>query len=107
MKTDKRPAYVETAMKNLKQQAHQRVLKRGLVQFRLDEDYMQKLLEIADGKGLGYGVLARTWLCERLKEETQIKPQSNEEFVSNIRSIVRQEIKAALKVSQPKRRHAV
>jgi hypothetical protein len=98
MKTIKRPANVEIAMKNLRQQAHLRVLERGLVQFRLDEDYMQELLEIADEKGLGYGVLARMWLCERLEQEKQKKPIKNKEnIISNIRNIVRQEIKAALK----------
>ena len=103
MKTKKRPTYVEAAMKSLRQQAHQRVLERGLVQFRLDENYMQKLLEIADGKGLGYGVLARMWLCERLEEETEKKPENKATVISNIRSIVRQEIKAALKAPREKR----
>jgi hypothetical protein len=102
---NKRPAHIEAAVKNLRQEAHQRVLERGLVQFRLDENYMQELLEIADGKGLGYGVLARMWLCERLEQEKQKNSTDNQESViSNIRSIVRQEIKAALKSPQQKKR---
>jgi hypothetical protein len=102
---NKKPAHIETAMKNLRQEAHQRVLERGLVQFRLDEDYMQELLATADVKGLGYGVLARMWLCERLEQEKQKNPTTNQEnVISNIRSIVRQEIKAALKIPQQKNR---
>lgn len=101
----KRPAIVEAQMNNLKRKAHERVLARGLVQFRLDADYMQRLLEIADSKGLGYGVLARMWICERLEEEqfALSKPQlaARPDY---IRRMIRQEIKEQLKSSSYKRK---
>ncbi len=58
----KRPLKLSAAMAAIKNEAHERVLKRGLVQYRLDENLMAELLKVADDRGLGYGVLARMWL---------------------------------------------
>jgi len=104
MRTRGRPDHVEEAMIELRQVAHERVLGRGLVQFRLERDYMQQLLEMADEKGLGYGVLARMWLCERLEQE---RLGSSKLPLNQIRKIIRQEVQEALKIPQPKRKKAV
>lgn len=105
MKANKiRPAAIEEQMSKIRLEAHENVLARGLVQYRLDKNSMQRLLEIADAKGLGYGVLARMWLCERLEEEqastSALKPSMP---MKDIRRIVRQEIKEALNLPARKR----
>jgi hypothetical protein len=105
MKTSKRPANIEIAIKKIRAESHARVLDRGLVQFRLDKNYMGELLKIADDKGLGYGVLARMWICERLEQErsTNYKnaytPQTNA-----IRRLVKEEIAKALETTKLRRR---
>jgi hypothetical protein len=93
-KSQSRPAYVDSAMRDLKREAHAHVVSRGLVQFRLGKEHMEKLLKIADEKGLGYGVFARMCLCECLDRMGKEKGSSG--FDSRIRNIVRQELKGAL-----------
>jgi hypothetical protein len=100
MKIIDRPISVNKAIKNLKQDAHERVMDRGLVQFRLDKNYMQRLLKMSDEKGLGYGVLARMWICERLEQESSVAPSP----LKQIRNLVRQEVQVALKSNQFKKR---
>src|SRR3990167_1359146 len=94
MKSKKRPAGLEAAMNHLKSEAHERVLSRGLVQFRLDRESMEELLRLSDEKGLGYGVLARMWICERLEAARQgsdaIIPRQE------LRQIVKEEVRQAL-----------
>ena len=60
--------------------AHQRVIKDGTVQFRLDAENMERLLGLADQKRTGAGVLARMWVLERLNKELGIVTQ--EEFAA-------------------------
>ena len=99
----KRPDFVEEQMKEIKQETHENVLARGLVQFRLDRNSMQRLLETADAKGLGYGVLARMWLCERLEQEQPKQAELSPSIqVKDIRRIVRQEIEHVLSSSASK-----
>jgi hypothetical protein len=50
-------------------EARQRVIKRGIVQFRADEEIMAMLLEVADHKRVPAGVLARSWIVEKLRKE--------------------------------------
>jgi hypothetical protein len=49
--------------------ARQRVIERGIVQFRADEEIMGLLLRVAMCKRLPYGVMCRTWIVERLRQE--------------------------------------
>lgn len=104
MKSNKnRPAQLDNVVSAIRQEAHEKVLSRGLVQFRLDTDYMQRLLETADEKGLGYGVLARMWVCERLEQERRGKSKSPLPIESSaIRTMIKEEIQAALSASTQK-----
>jgi hypothetical protein len=54
--------------------ARQRVIKRGIVQFRADEEIMDLLLRIAMHKRIPYGVMCRAWVVERLRQEAQAMP---------------------------------
>ncbi len=49
--------------------ARQRVIERGIVQFRADEEIMDLLLRVAMHKRIPYGVMCRTWVVERLRQE--------------------------------------
>jgi hypothetical protein len=49
--------------------ARQRVIERGIVQFRADEEIMDLLLRVAAHKRMPYGVMCRTWIVERLRQE--------------------------------------
>ena len=50
--------------------AHERIIKDATVQFRLDSESMERLLNLADERRTGVGVLARIWVLERLNLET-------------------------------------
>ena len=49
--------------------ARQRVIERGIVQFRADEEIMDLLLRVAMHKRVPYGVMCRAWVVERLRQE--------------------------------------
>ncbi len=49
--------------------ARQRTIERGIVAFRADEEMMESLLHVAESKRIPYGVLARSWVAERLQKE--------------------------------------
>jgi hypothetical protein len=51
--------------------ARQRVIERGLVQFRADEEVMDLLLKVAASKRIPYGVMCRAWIVERLRQEAK------------------------------------
>lgn len=51
--------------------ARRRVVERGIVAFRADEEMMELLLKVAERKRIPYGVLARSWVAERLQAETE------------------------------------
>jgi hypothetical protein len=105
MKKTKRPIWVQNAVNEARKEAHQKVVERGQVQFRLDPEYMEDLLRLADEKGTGYGVLARMWVCERLEQERG-KPATRYLPVEEIRQVVREEVQEALKPSKQKRKRA-
>ncbi len=56
--------------------ARQRVIERGIVQFRADEEIMELLLHIAEHKRIPYGVMCRSWVVERLRQEAKRLEQS-------------------------------
>ncbi len=51
--------------------ARQRVIERGIVQFRADEEIMDLLLRVAMHKRVPYGVMCRSWVVERLRQEAR------------------------------------
>ena len=56
--------------------AKQRVIERGIVQFRADEEIMDLLLRVAAHKRIPYGVMCRAWVVERLRQEAAELDQS-------------------------------
>jgi len=88
---------MDKAIKALKKEAHERVVARGLIQFRLDRERMEELLTMADQKGTGYGVLARMWVCDRLEQERKGLQETPE--TKQLRRLIREEIEKALKPS--------
>jgi len=56
--------------------ARQRVIERGIVQFRADEEIMDLLLRVAAHKRIPYGVMCRAWVVERLRQESAELDQS-------------------------------
>jgi hypothetical protein len=52
-----------------KADARERVIERGLLQFRLDPELMRDLFEIAEEVQVGPSILARMWFVERLRQE--------------------------------------
>ncbi len=55
--------------------ARQRVIERGIVQFRADEEIMDLLLRVATHKRIPYGVMCRAWIVERLRQEADCLKQ--------------------------------
>ena len=51
--------------------ARRRIIERGIVQFRADEEIMDLLLKVAAYKRLPYGVMCRTWIVEKLRQESK------------------------------------
>ena len=61
-------------LKQARRDAHQRVIKRGFVQFRAEEELVDHLMQIADHKKMPAGVLVRSWVAERVREELPRTP---------------------------------
>lgn len=55
--------------KRLRTEAKKELSVRGTVQYRLDEESMLRLMQVADAKKVPLGTLARMWLIERLNQE--------------------------------------
>jgi hypothetical protein len=71
--TKKKKPAVERARKT-QADARQRVVERGIVQFRADEEIMDLLLRVAAYKRMPYGVMCRAWVVERLRVEEKSLP---------------------------------
>jgi hypothetical protein len=67
----KRSAETENRFQAGKKAARERVIERGIVQFRADREFMELLLKVAEEKKIPAGVLIRSWAYERLKEEAK------------------------------------
>ncbi|HEY9871719.1 MAG TPA: hypothetical protein V6D08_21360 [Candidatus Obscuribacterales bacterium] len=65
-----KPTAAERAAKT-QAAARERVVSRGIVQFRADRELMDLLLKVAEYKRIPYGVLARSWVVEALREEAR------------------------------------
>lgn len=62
-------------------EARKRVIERGLVQFRADEDMMRQLLEISEHRGIPLGTMLREWIKDRLRHDNgKTKLVSNAEY---------------------------
>jgi len=57
-----------------KAEAHERVVKRGLIQFRAEEELVDQLLQIADYKKIPVSVLVRAWVAEHVRQEFPLIP---------------------------------
>lgn len=52
-----------------KSEARTRVIKRGIMHFRCDEEMMEQLLQVAHYKKLPVGSMVRSWVAEKLRQE--------------------------------------
>lgn len=50
-------------------EARNRVIERGVVQFRADPDMMKELLEISEARRVPLGTMLREWVGDRLRHE--------------------------------------
>jgi len=71
--SDKRTTRLKERAKRTRSAAHERVIKDGTIQFRLDAANMERLLKLADDRRIGAGVLSRMWVLERLNHESATK----------------------------------
>lgn len=60
----------EERLNRLRMQAKKDISIAGTVQFRVDEETMLLLMEIADRKKLPLGTMVRMWTVERLASES-------------------------------------
>lgn len=74
MTTKKLSPKLQARFKKTQEAAHERVVQRGTIQFRLDAAGMENLLRLADACKTPAGVLARMWVMERLSQELDDKP---------------------------------
>lgn len=54
-----------------KESARRRIIERGKVEFRADEEMMDLLLHVADHRKMPIGVMVRSWVWERLRQEAK------------------------------------
>ena len=64
-----RPDDLEARVAQTRKNARERIIARGKVEFRLDEDIMQQLLEKADRVRVPYGVYARMLMIQALQDQ--------------------------------------
>jgi hypothetical protein len=67
----KRSAETQKRFEQGRAAARKRVVEKGIVAFRADEEMMDLLLRIAEYKRVPYGVLARSWVMECLRKEAR------------------------------------
>ncbi len=65
---------MKAALQRARVEAHERVVKRGLVQFRADRELMEQLLAVADHKRMAVGPLVRSWIAPIVKQEYEVMP---------------------------------
>ena len=65
----KRSAATQKRFEQGRSAARQRVIDRGIIAFRADPEMMDLLLKVAEHKRIPYGVLARSWVMDRLRDE--------------------------------------
>lgn len=65
----KRSARTQKRFEEGRAAARQRVVDRGIIAFRADREMMDLMLKVAEHKRIPYGVLARSWVMDCLREE--------------------------------------
>jgi hypothetical protein len=109
-------------MKKLKEQARQRIIERGKIEFRVEPELMSALLDLAHKTERPLGPMIRDWVKDRLQAETggkqavakHLQENFSEEFRDTISMQCReviieylQELKSGRQASdKPKRKHA-
>src|SRR5277367_1804014 len=66
--SEKRAKQLVERAKKTSEAAHTRIVKDATVQFRLDQENMERLLKIADQQRTGVGVVCRNWVLDRLQK---------------------------------------
>lgn len=69
MKLEKKKMTASERAKKTQAAARKRIIERGIVQFRADEEIMDLLLRVATHKRMPYGVMCRAWVVEKLRQE--------------------------------------
>jgi hypothetical protein len=67
--SDKRAKRLAEKVEKTRIAAHQRVVKDAMIQFRLDQESMERLLKVADEERTGVGVVCRNWVLDRLQNK--------------------------------------
>lgn len=67
----KRSTTTEKRFEEGRAAARQRVIDRGVIAFRADPEMMKLLLKVAEHKRIPYGVLARSWVMDCLRDEAK------------------------------------
>jgi hypothetical protein len=65
----KRSTSLQKRIDKSKAEARKRVVKRGIMHFRCDEEMMDHLLQVAAFKKLPVGSMVRSWVAEKLRDE--------------------------------------
>jgi hypothetical protein len=60
---------LQKRIEKTKAEARSRVVKRGIMHFRCDEEMMDQLLQVAQYKKLPVGSMVRSWVAEKLRVE--------------------------------------
>lgn len=71
MTTASKKTTAEERARKTQAAARERVIQRGIVQFRADPEIMDLLLKVADYKRMPTGVMVRAWVVERLRKEAR------------------------------------
>ena len=61
-------------MKKLQEEARQRILRRGKLEFRVEPELMSAVLDLAKERKLPVGPMIRQWVRERLEQEISRSP---------------------------------
>lgn len=70
MATEKKKAEeLQKRIAKTKGEARERVVKRGLMHFRADEEMMEQLMAVAAYKKLPVSSMVRSWVAEQLRKE--------------------------------------
>ena len=67
-------------MKKLQQEARQRILERGKIEFRVEPELLSAVLDLAKERKMPVGPMIRQWVSERLEQETAQPPASQSQL---------------------------
>ena len=91
------------AKANLKAYVRKEISKRELVQFRIDQTTMERLLALAESRQQPLGTMVRDWVSERLIAEEFIEPAYGKSSASKNENLARayQAMKLAISTIEP------